>query len=394
MMDKWAVAVGHKGVEVFPKQSKLLKGKNGKLQLGNWINLPYMGGDNTIRYAFRNGKRLTLAEFIIAADKAQISEEEVSNQVLVEHGQAPPCVQRMLSEGVPVGNRNEALYGITVYLKRAFPDDYEGRAMDVNTSVFGKSLPRSEAGRTIVSAGRPDYSYRCHEEPCRSLCDKDTCVKRKFGINRTEFDLLSAKQALPIFTDLTKYLSDPIRWEFKLDGISVTNMATEALLSWKMMRIAIADKLTRVAPNIKDEEWQRILQPLMDDARIIEAPDDASISGVIRERLREFAGKTDLLAKGEDLQERRSLLRGVPCVIVSEGERCVAFRSSDFINYLKRTKSEELKGVNLWFSVRGLGVRHTKLRVGEHNVNLWCIPVKEIMEGMTHAEPPEFKSNI
>jgi hypothetical protein len=69
------------------------------------------------------------------------------------------------------------------------------------------------------------------------------------------------------------------------------------------------------------------------------------------------------------------------------------FRAQDFVNYLKRTKSEELKGVNLWFAVKDIGVEHKRVRAGEENINIWYIPVKQVIAFQT-AEPVEFEADL
>ncbi len=188
-------------------------------------------------------------------------------------------------------------------------------------------------------------------------------------------------------------MSEPVRWELKIDGIRITNVMTPQLLDWRAMREMVADRLTKIVPMIKPQEWERILIPLMQEARIIDVPDEASVNGVIRDRLREFAAKADLFNRGEDKEDRKALLRGLPCIQKHEGERVVMFKGNDFVNYLKRTKAEELKGVNLWFAIKELGVSHCRLRAGDENINVYYVPVKQVINGLT-AEPPAFKSEI
>lgn len=395
MLTKWAATLGMPGAEIFPKQARLGTTKEGKLQLGNWINLPYLNAGKTVRYAIHDGKKLTAEEFVAVAEKLRVSEAQLRGFALTDHPEAPPCVQRMLSHGVAQGHRNEALYNIVVYFKKSTPNEIDAKAVEVNSTIFAKPLPRAEMGRTIASASRPDYGYRCNEEPVRSLCDRETCLKRKFGITPQDAEKLATTESLPVFTDLVKYLSEPVRWEVKIDGVKVTNISTPQLLEWRAMREVMADRLTKVVPLIHANEWARILSDLMKEARIIDAPDDASVAGSIRDRLREFASKTDLLNRGEDANDRKALLRGLPVVQKYEGTRMIMFRSQDFVNYLKRTKSEELKGVNLWFAVKELGVQHTKLRCGDNNINIWYLPLKEVTGGVPEQlEGPKFQSEL
>lgn len=395
VMLKMATMLGYGGSEIFPKQAKLGMTKDkGTKQLGNWINLPYFGGDDTMRYAVHDGARIGLTEFIDLAERKRMTDAQLRALALVGHQEAPPCVAHMLSHGVGQGHRNEALYNTVVYLKKAFPDDYEARAFEINATMFSRPLPKAEASRTISSASRPDYSYRCGEEPIHSLCNRDECLKRKFGITLQDAEQLSTFESLPMFSDLVKYLSEPVRWEITIDGLRVTNLQTAQLLDWRMMRELIADRLTKIVPMIKPVEWERILGPLMKEARVMETPDDASINGIIRARLREFAGKTDLMNKGEDKEDRQALLRGLPVVQNLNGIRCVVFRANDLVNYLKRTRSEELKGIALWFAVKEIGVVHTRIRVKDDIINVWYMPVEEVINAEYYAEPVEFKVDL
>jgi hypothetical protein len=391
-LTEFAERIGYPKAEIFPKQARLAM-SGGKKQLGNWINLPYLGGDDTVRYAYKNGRRLGIDEFLALAEKSRVTAEAFSTQPLVDHPQAPPCVQRMMVEGVGKGQRNEALYNIVVYLRKSEPDNYSDRARSLNHVVFDAPLGRSELERTIISAGRPDYRYRCNEEPIKSLCDRETCTKRKFGITAGEYDEIDKVSGLPEFSSLVKYLTDPVRWEFKVDGKMVTNISTAQLLDWRFVREVCAERLTKVLPMIKPQEWERLLQGLMASARIEEAPEDASTAGIIRARMKEFASKARDLHMNGSVPDRQALLRGLPITYEADGVKQIAFRAQDFVNYLKRTKSEELKGVNLWFATREMGLQTTKLRVStKKTVNVWFLPYDEVIED--RADDPEFRSEL
>lgn len=394
LLRSWAEKIGYPKAEVFPKQARLVA-KNGDAKpFGNYVNMPYMGGDGTIRYAVRGGAKLSLGEFLDLAEKSKIRQSDIRASGSGEHPEAPPCIQQIMANGVAQGHRNETLYNISVYFRKMDPEGFEKRAIEANSTLFNKPLPRGEMLRTIGSAGRPDCQYRCNEDPIRSLCDRETCVKRKFGITPADADRIAAISSLPVFSGMAKYLSEPVRWELQIDGVKVTNISTEQLLDWRAMRHIIADRLTKVAPVLKPGEWERILQPLMSEARIVETPDDASINGIIRSRLREFAARADLMNRGDDTNDRKALLRGNPVVQKYEGDRMVMFRAEDLVNYLKRFKSEELKGINLWFAVKGLGVSHTKVRVSDQSINVWYLPVSEVLRDYAIPEPMDFKSEL
>src|SRR2546429_9195064 len=110
------------------------------MQRGNGITLPYLGGNDTNRYGFYSGKRLKIEEFLTLAENARASEAQLAAAAVAGHEDAPPCVQRMIADGVAAGPRNEAMYQTGIYLKRGFPETYEGPALGLNGTIIGKPL--------------------------------------------------------------------------------------------------------------------------------------------------------------------------------------------------------------------------------------------------------------
>ena len=70
-----ATLLGHASAEIFPKQIKIISERG---DVGNWINMPYFGGEYSTRYAFYEGKRLSLEEFIKTAKEKRLRHMAVS----------------------------------------------------------------------------------------------------------------------------------------------------------------------------------------------------------------------------------------------------------------------------------------------------------------------------
>lgn len=374
-LTKWATEIGHTGCEVFPKQDHLPEVPGEGRQWGNWLNLCYhhAESDDCKRYAVEGGKRLSLEFFLDIAENRRISPAVLVEKAETTHSEAPPCVQSMITNGVQAGQRNEALYNVVVYLKQAFPETWRDRAFDMNARIFDKPLSHTEAKRTITSAGRRDYRYKCREEPCKSLCKSAICVTRKFGITPQEKGELEMGTQ-PTFGPLKKYMTDPVRWVMAVDGKDVL-MSTVELMSFAKVREAVADSLTRLIPPMKNDQWQAQLHQLMESAELIEAPEEASTSGLIRSKLHEFVKRADLTSDGTDTKARDDLLHGSPVVQEKDGERYVMFRAMDFVDFLKKSKSEELKGTNLWMALRDAGVEHFRIRVSGVAMSVWAVPL-------------------
>lgn len=385
LLNKWVTQCGvadycTSGYEIFPKQDILVRGDDGDKALGNWINLPYFNGDDTDRYALLSSGRATLDLFLITAETSRMSNSEVLDCLNGDHAEAPPCIQQMMMHGVESGYRNQAMYNITVYLRRAFPEEFRDKAFDLNQQIFDKPLPYAELKRTVNSASRRDYKYKCSEEPCKSACDRNVCVKRQFGISKSEFKDLENEDKLPEITDMVRYNTDPIKWGVKVNGKLVNNITTAELYDAHIMRMKISEILQVPVPMLANKFWyDRVIEPLMPSATTEDAPPDASIPGVIWSRLKEFIKKADTRKDGTNPEDKKILLTGSPTVHrTKEGDKLIIFRAADFVQYLKRTKSEELKGPNLWFALKNFGgVDHTKIRIGKQTLNVWCVPCEE-----------------
>jgi len=55
----------------------------------------------------------------------------------------------------------------------------------------------------------------------------------------------------------------------------------------------------------------------------------------------------------------------------------VFFRGPDFIDYLRKNRSEDLRGPNLWIALKKIGVEHTKIRVKDKVVSVWYLPLSD-----------------
>jgi hypothetical protein len=66
-LSKWAAALGYPKAEVFPKQDAI-----DTVEFGSWINLPYAGGERSLRYAYGYDGALTPDEFLDFAESKRI----------------------------------------------------------------------------------------------------------------------------------------------------------------------------------------------------------------------------------------------------------------------------------------------------------------------------------
>ena len=93
-----AACLGYGTSEIFPKQTKVLVDKG---DLGNWLNMPYFGGDKSTRYALdKNGEALPIDKFLDFVQTVRVTPEQLKSIQVIETGTAlpdgPPCLQALV----------------------------------------------------------------------------------------------------------------------------------------------------------------------------------------------------------------------------------------------------------------------------------------------------------
>ena len=357
-------------VEIFPKQ-KVLKGE----QLGNWVNLPYFDAKNTTRFAFSEGKKLSLSEFLDLAESRAVGMKELAG-VKQSHMDAPPCVQQILTLGMGPGSRNNGLFAIGVYLRKSGCDDVEAELLAINTNpqVLERALGKQEVQTIARSVRNSSYGYRCNEDPICSMCDKEVCKTRKYGVGEGG---PTKNYDNAIIGELKKILTDPPRWIIVVNEVTI-ELTTDQLMDYKQVRKAMLERSGIIGPPMKAEDWIIMLRAKNENREDITAPDDAGPGAMVKALLSEFCRSAE--KAGSDglpiMGKKEDLLRGLPIVARDEDthETMVYFRGVDFIAMLKRKRAEEFKGAALWSILRQLGCSHDKVRAGTQTVQVWCKP--------------------
>ena len=124
-----AAALGYGDSEIFPKQVKLHLDRG---DVGNFLNLPYYDAEEGLRYGILNdGTSATLEEFFELYDKYVQTKEQIQRLQVektrgpVVLGEGPPCLQHLVKQKISEGGRNNGLFNLGVYLRKAYPDSWE-----------------------------------------------------------------------------------------------------------------------------------------------------------------------------------------------------------------------------------------------------------------------------
>jgi len=377
-----SAALGYGESEIFPKQIKLHLDRG---DVGNFLNLPYYDHENGLRYAFLDdGTSATIEEFIELYERYVQTPEEVVKLQVVGGGEAdlmkdaPPCLQILCKARISEGGRNNGLFNIGVYLRKAYPDSWESEILRYNMEYLSPPLPLPEVNIVAKQVQRKDYAYKCSDAPINSHCNKELCRTRKFGIG--------AAVAGATIANLRKYNSTPPVWFMDVNGEPL-ELDTDGLMSQPFFQRACMEQLNFMPRSVAKNQWEGRISTLMNEMRdnesaIIEVAQDASISGQFYDYLEEFCRHLQQAQDKEEILLRRPW---------TDEERGITyFRLKDFENFLKKNKFFEYKSHKIAQRLRDINGESVVLKIKGRSVRVWQIPSFESAD--IDLEPPKFGS--
>ena len=405
--------LGFAGCEIFPKQTRIMVEQGDQ---GNWMVMPYYGGDfgGKLRFQYglkKTGAEMTAEEFATAAEKKRMTAAEVadlrarllrpasasggkkgkgkgggnnkSDHSTEPFHNGPPCLQHMAKGGFPDGGRNNALFHIGVFLRRAHPDDWQRRLEDDNARFMRPPLPSDEVRSVIRSLEKRGYEYTCNNQPMASHCNSVICRSRKYGVG--------AGGAYPVIESMSKLLSEPPLWFIQIPGSRIV-MENDDLTNYRKFHNAcLAGHPSVCFKLISDKEWVAIISEAngrMKEGDMIPAPPEVGRGGIFKEAVHNFLTNRTVGDKKEDL------LRDVPWEDV-EGERFV-FTMKSMEDYLKREQ------IHPRFTRReianrlrdDMGGKDTMLSIKSvKNKRVWEIPTKNV-ERAVELDPPDEEQEV
>lgn len=364
-----AASLGYGKSEIFPKQSKVLVEKG---DLGNWLNMPYYGGDSGTRYALdKKGEAITLSEMLKLASKLELSEAELDKLTVEDHSDAlkdgPPCLQSLIRQGFPQGTRNNGLFVLGVYCRKAYPDDWENKLEEMNTNYMDPPLESKEVQIIIRQLNKKDYNYKCNDQPISGFCNAGVCRTRKFGIGGG---------AMPSMMSLRKIPTDQPVWFLEINGTTIELSTDELQIQSKFQKCCM-NSLNIMPPRISDRQWQSSIQTLLDNCIDLEKPKEASLTEQFEEHLYTFC-----MDSKQQSRSQEDLLLGRPWM-GSDPKNPellrVYFRLADLEEYLQRKnfKAFTRSQIVARLSSKAIDAQSKFFKVKGRGVNTWHIPVPE-----------------
>ena len=229
------------------------------------------------------------------------------------------------------GGRNNGLFNVGVFLRKAFPDSWENEILKYNMEYFEPPLPLNEVNIVAKQVQRKDYAYKCNDAPINAHCNKDLCRTMKFGIG-------AAVAGVPI-ANLRKYNSSPPVWFLDVNGEPL-ELDTEALMSQPAFQKACMEQLNMMPRSVAKQQWEARIGALLSEMKenesaIVEVAQDASISGQFYDYLEEFCSYL------QNAQDKEEILLRKPWT--DDETHLTYFRLKDFEAFLRKNKFFEYK---------------------------------------------------
>jgi hypothetical protein len=365
-----AAHIGHGGAEIYPKQDE----KRSEKSVGNYLNLPYFGGELTTRYAFtEKAEAMPFAEFLehydsVALSKPELNDFEIKVKTKVKKKDEgdfegiPPCLKTLLMNKVTEGGRNNVLFHLGVYLKKRFGDDWKNKMTMYNNKYFEPPLEFDEVSNTAESVESEEYKYKCKDEPMHAHCDPMACAMEKFGVG--EGDLPSIAPS-----SIEKWDSDPPIYIVTIDGDEV-ECDDETLWNADKFGMACMNKTGKIMDPVGKLIWRKLLKKLFKDLQCTPAPESTKIDSVMKELFEKFAS----FAPGERLAD---VAMGKA---YTEDNRTL-FKWSDFYFYISRNgwdtkKMNSTKTQKMFIDLYNAADKQKK--IGTKNFRLLEIDAQEI----------------
>ncbi len=364
--------------KIFPVQKYLNLEKG---SAGSWINLPYHNAKNTVRYMIKeDGSSASLEEFFEHYERNKVTPQQLKKlKSNIDEGDSgdwfkdgPPCMQALASFGVPKSQRNEVLLDMTRYIKKRYPEEWKDKTLDYNKKFFepaGKGMSFSEVSNVIGSREKKDYTYRCDQDWLKSFCNKEECIKRKFGISGSLNNEL-------ILGPLSYVTSNPKIWYLGFNGEEV-RLSSKELVRQDLARESATEQ-TGKTPG-KTKNWDMHIRALQEKATEIDAPEESLPTFKLRNNLENFCYNTRVS------KDKKKILLGRPF----EDDSSIRFTFNDFFKYLKSDEWNITADITHQMLKKINGVTREKFHIKE-GVKRWVYVVnKEKFE-----EEPEVKQDV
>ena len=383
-LKKFAKALGYEGSEIFPKQTEILVERG---DTGNFLNLPYYNETKGLRYAIDDtGSSCTLEEFyklydVYSCSEEQIKEIKIKEQKIEEaftHG--PPCLNKLASIGFGEGGRNNALFSIGVFYKKADPDNWENLVEESNIKYMNPPLKSSEVQTVIKQINKKGYDkYKCKDAPINAVCQSGLCRTKRFGVGFGE-------EEMPPLGNLTKYKSNPPQWFLDVDGTRI-ELKSEQLYSPPLFALACLDQANLVVPVPKAKDWKQFfLKPMMNNLQEVEPLESLDPTNQLTGLLQDWTTNRQSARTIDDVFNKLPF--------TDENKEFTYFRMDDFYAFLKKNNWEmdKIKTGNLIKRLDDTFISEERVRIKKQQPRL--IKIKTMKQAEASVSKVEYHKEV
>ena len=381
-----AVALGHSGSEIFPKQDKILADRG---DVGNFINLPYFNADEPMRYCFnKKGEAMELEEFVKFIQKSKVSTDKLEKSTVSGKrkyfSDGPPCLEHLFANGPSGEDRNKKLFMCGVYCRLKTPDDWVKEFETMNRQMFTTPLDAKEVMNLQKSLDKKEYFYTCEQEPFKSYCDKQLCMTRKYGVG-------DDGPEMPAIGSLTILLSEPRLYFMDVGGQRV-QLSTEQLQNQLLFQRACMEQILEMPPTMRPNKWNATVSKLLKDATKLEVPEELTISGQFVELLQTFCTSRIKAMHPEEMNHGKPWTDEGVTMFTMPG-LMEFLNNRRFTHFTRAQVQEQLKRLNNDQTCHG----HKSVKKengGRTTIRVWWVPefkVEEVemkVEDMSNDEIP------
>lgn len=372
-----------KKTEVFPKQAVLREE-----EAGNWINLPYFNAANTKQYVIGpQGEALTLEEAVDFCKRSAISvntlEKELDNMPLAD---APPCLQAIYLRKT-THNRNNYLMSLGTYYKAKLGEDFEFALIEANNRL-DNPIDIERLTKTVISSQKKrGYSYICKEEPICSICYKDRCKKRKYGVGGELVSELT-------YGEFRQYNTDPPFYEWIVNDRSLKFYDERDIMGQQEFRVLCFRILHILPVKLADQTWTGIVNTALSNVVVkeIDQANDVSSGSIFMEFLSEFLTKRAPAAtKTQVLVDR---------VFFDSDVDAYIFKPKVFYHFLVNTKNFKVySATEVQARLTEMGAMPIRYYINKDNSNIrvWSMPMnalKTFIESPVDAVEVDFMEEM
>jgi len=353
----------------FPNEDAITKDKNGKYKVGKCVNMPYQGTTKgyCTRYCLTDdGKAISIDDFFSHVEKFRITpkqfddltiqtENKEQNGPEPEWNEYPPCTQAFISNKVGEGQRNNALFNLTVLAHLKNPDQLKTELYERNKTCMNPPVERdSELDAIVAQIKDKEYFYQCETPIAKQFCNKEACRKRKYGIGPNQY--------IPTVDSFFKHNTNPPYYVLTMEGNQIQLLGKQ-IVQQQLLREELFDQADIVWQTLNKRDWNMFLvslKAMQKEVEDMKPGDDEKEDFNYYTRM--FIQETE---PGDDISQLQA-------GYIFKDDEFVYFNLHTFKDFLNKKKGKKSNQEVIRYLKNGNSISTTKL-----NQRVWQIALPE-----------------